>query len=387
LRAVLEAATQQGSTADMEAISRVIERSERVANQIDKGDSTEAVRRQCVQEITLNRAMSDCDWASGCDSDSDGRDLSPTRHYRGLLDSDSESSCSVAAGSGVATSESGSFSASSRAATPLPSHRPSLLLFAPANDPDFVADMRPRLDNCFEVDVVTVAADGVNLIGQKTYDACVAKLGTKGNLGTTVIMELRQQQGGAAFVGIHSSTAAQQPSMRTKLQDEFGINLFVAHGAEDALVQALEGYAAMLCQPAPIPSSLMPALLFFAPPSDLSIVARLLPQFQDHFDVDQVKWVVDAKRQIATRKYFACIVKLGTQGNLGTDVLRTLRAEQDQDTYVIVHSQTAADNHEIREALSREFNVNLFVSPATEDLLTQKLEELTAPKASGCTFS
>lgn len=60
---------------DVPVLARVLERARRVAEQIeDRRVDRELMRRQCVQEMHLNRCMSDAGWGSGCDSD-DGGDV------------------------------------------------------------------------------------------------------------------------------------------------------------------------------------------------------------------------------------------------------------------------------------------------------------------------
>jgi len=75
LQAALAAAQADAAAHDAEVLARVLERAQRVALQLnnlgDDGDS-DVVRRHCVQEIGLNRAMSDGGWRSGCDSDDAG---------------------------------------------------------------------------------------------------------------------------------------------------------------------------------------------------------------------------------------------------------------------------------------------------------------------------
>lgn len=58
---------------DIEALEAVLRRAEVVAEQLDDGEDMEIVRRQCVQEMELNRAMSVAGFSDGCDS-SDGED-------------------------------------------------------------------------------------------------------------------------------------------------------------------------------------------------------------------------------------------------------------------------------------------------------------------------
>eukprot|EP00927_Polykrikos_kofoidii_P037365 TRINITY_DN31510_c0_g3_i1.p1 TRINITY_DN31510_c0_g3~~TRINITY_DN31510_c0_g3_i1.p1 ORF type:complete len:494 (-),score=59.00 TRINITY_DN31510_c0_g3_i1:282-1712(-) len=125
-----------------------------------------------------------------------------------------------------------------------PYGRPALLFFGPPNDPAFVKQILPPLRKLFDVTHVDAAADGVQAVQERSYVACVAKLGTKGNLGSDVIAELRRVQGFSPFVVIHSATASTNASMREKLNEAFKIDLFAAHGEEEDLLSALAQVAA-----------------------------------------------------------------------------------------------------------------------------------------------
>merc|ERR1711977_330205 len=70
------------------------------------------------------------------------------------------------------------------------------------------------------------------------------------------------------------------------------------------------------------------ALLFFGPPNDPAIVRELLPKLREMFDVDWVDSASDGVLAAATRSYAALLTKLGTEGNLGTDVITALRESQ-----------------------------------------------------------
>jgi len=126
---------------------------------------------------------------------------------------------------------------------PLPSAaegRPALLFFGPPNDPDFVRALLPPLRELFDVDFVDSTADGLQAVASgRPYAACLAKLGTKGNLSFPILSALRESQGAGPFVAIHSATAAASPGMRDKLAAELAVDLFAGPGEEDALLRAV----------------------------------------------------------------------------------------------------------------------------------------------------
>lgn len=59
---------------DIEALEAVLRRAEAVAERLDDGEDTELVRRHCVQEMELCRAMSVGAFSDGCDSSDGGSD-------------------------------------------------------------------------------------------------------------------------------------------------------------------------------------------------------------------------------------------------------------------------------------------------------------------------
>lgn len=122
--------------------------------------------------------------------------------------------------------------------------KPGLLFFGPPNDPDFVRSMLPRCRELFDVEFVDDTSDGVQAVSNRTFVACVAKLGTERNPSYHIVHALRQSQGLTPFVAIHSLTAAANPGMRDRLTKELNVNLFVATGQEDDLFQALEALVA-----------------------------------------------------------------------------------------------------------------------------------------------
>lgn len=78
LQASLKAARDASATHDAEVLERVLERAQLVAVQLqdlgDDGDS-DVVRRHCVHEVGLCRAMSLAGFRSGADSDGSGADI------------------------------------------------------------------------------------------------------------------------------------------------------------------------------------------------------------------------------------------------------------------------------------------------------------------------
>merc|ERR1712007_317289 len=90
-----------------------------------------------------------------------------------------------------------------------------------------------------EVDWVETASAGVQAVRGHDYAACVSKLGVEGNLGTDVLGALRGDQGASPFIVLHSATAASRPDWKEELTNDLGINLFLQHGDEDQLVEAV----------------------------------------------------------------------------------------------------------------------------------------------------
>merc|ERR1711904_24104 len=78
LQSSLKAAQDAAATHEAEVLERVLERAQRAADQLqdlgDDGDS-DVVRRHCVHEVGLCRAMSVAGWRSGCDSDDEDHDI------------------------------------------------------------------------------------------------------------------------------------------------------------------------------------------------------------------------------------------------------------------------------------------------------------------------
>merc|ERR1712050_510154 len=86
---------------DIEALEAVLRRAETVAERFDTGEDMEIVRRHCVQEMELCRAMSVAGFSDGCDS-SDGEDCTGGRVLqRRLRDFDDLSDMSPRSGGGT----------------------------------------------------------------------------------------------------------------------------------------------------------------------------------------------------------------------------------------------------------------------------------------------
>lgn len=90
---------------DLEALEAVLRRAESVAEQLDDGEDMELVRRHCVQEMELCRAMSVAGFSDGCDSDAsppgDGEDTGARTLQRRLREFDDMSD-----GSDITTTDS-----------------------------------------------------------------------------------------------------------------------------------------------------------------------------------------------------------------------------------------------------------------------------------------
>lgn len=83
----LQAAQAAGSAAEAEMLQRVLERAEELAERLqNSNEDVENVRRRCVQEMELNRAMSDAGWEEGMNSSVCSRgDVADMDSIRGIL--------------------------------------------------------------------------------------------------------------------------------------------------------------------------------------------------------------------------------------------------------------------------------------------------------------
>eukprot|EP01065_Artemidia_motanka_P029458 TRINITY_DN35568_c0_g1_i1.p1 TRINITY_DN35568_c0_g1~~TRINITY_DN35568_c0_g1_i1.p1 ORF type:complete len:592 (+),score=109.86 TRINITY_DN35568_c0_g1_i1:58-1833(+) len=243
--------------------------------------------------------------------------------------------------------------------------KPRLLLFGPHNDPDMPARLKPVLSETFHVDHADTAATGCRLASIHQYAACVAKLGTEGNLGEDVVAALRAAQGTSTFVALHSATAVRHPRTQEHFQKKYGVTAFFDHGSEKDLVAAVRQRA----------QHALKRLLFFAPPTDPDVVGRLLPYLKKWYEVDVIGDARQASAAAAARPYAVCIAKLGSAGNKGVDVINALRTAQGADPFIIVHSATAAGRPDLQQRWSGPDGVDLFFAHNTEDALLARLQQ------------
>lgn len=247
--------------------------------------------------------------------------------------------------------------------------KPLLLFFCP-NDPALLKTLHPQLEGEFIVHCFEEAADACAAASTHPYQACVSKLGTKGNLGRDVIAAFRSARGLAPFVAIHSATAGANPATRGKLNQDFCINYFTQHGDEAGLLVALRSATY---------SDIKPLLLVFAPPNDPDFLPALQPLLPDTLRVDVFHQAVDCIEAARQRSYIACFAKLGnTEGNLGVDVIAALRGEQGDSPFVALHSATVARRPEVRKWMSDELGVNYFTEHGGEaDMIQAAMQHLT----------
>jgi len=123
-----------------------------------------------------------------------------------------------------------------------------------------------------------------------------------------------------------------------------------------------------------------PSLLFFGPPTDPAIVSRLLPLFTQYFVVD---YYDDAGETVAAIKlrstpYNACVAKLGSKENRGSDVMKALRENYGDATFIVVHSETAWKHKGTQESLIESVGVNLFVAHHNESELLKALANVAS---------
>jgi len=86
------------------------------------------------------------------------------------------------------------------------------------------------------------ASEAMEAILDYPYIACVAKLGTKGNLGIDVIKCLREKDaknGTKSFIIVHSTTAVDSKPTVKWLLEERGVDLVVDWRNEEELIQKL----------------------------------------------------------------------------------------------------------------------------------------------------
>lgn len=118
--------------------------------------------------------------------------------------------------------------------------RPSLLFFGPPTDVEAVTRLVPALQKHYDVTHFDDATEAIQEIRNRNnnFSACVAKLGSRGNLGINVVKALRERPNGhKTFVVIHSATACQ--SERTRKSLEPLVDLIVDHDSEDKMLKVL----------------------------------------------------------------------------------------------------------------------------------------------------
>jgi CheY-like chemotaxis protein len=97
-----------------------------------------------------------------------------------------------------------------------------------------------------------------------------------------------------------------------------------------------------------------PTLLFFGPPTDTPAVTRLVPLLAEHYEVIHFDDASEAITEIQNRdtNFSACVAKLGSKGNMGTDVVKALRERKNgEKTFVVIHSATAMQSERTRKHL------------------------------------
>jgi len=121
--------------------------------------------------------------------------------------------------------------------------KPALLFFGPPTDPEVVDRLTPVLSKRFVVHHFEDAAEAINFLrseGSPVLAACIAKLGSKGNLGANVMGALRQaKRGQKTFLIVHSSTACASPDTQDALRRELLVDLFVDQESEAVLLKSL----------------------------------------------------------------------------------------------------------------------------------------------------
>lgn len=117
-----------------------------------------------------------------------------------------------------------------------------------------------------------------------------------------------------------------------------------------------------------------PAILFFGPPNDPMLVKGLLPKLRETYDVEWVDCAASGIQAVHSRPYGALVSKLGTQGNLGVDIISALRKTQGSAPMVIVHSTTACADTEMCNALrAKPYECTAILGPGDEDELLELL--------------
>jgi calcineurin-like phosphoesterase family protein len=127
------------------------------------------------------------------------------------------------------------------------------------------------------------------------------------------------------------------------------------------------------------PKQKKPTLIFFGPNTDPDAVKRLLPQFEQMFDVNHFDDVAEAIEVARTEKtpYDVCVAKLGSTNNLGRDLLKVL-LEISNKTIMVIHSSTAMGHPQTQQALREHYGVQMFVDYRSESKLINELKNFVA---------
>lgn len=118
--------------------------------------------------------------------------------------------------------------------------KPTLLFFGPPTDIPAVSRLVPLLSDKYDVFHFDEASEAIAEIEarKENFSACIAKLGSRGNLGVDVVQALRQRKNGEkTFVVIHSATAVQSERTRNNLAPI--VDLIVDHSSEEKMLQVL----------------------------------------------------------------------------------------------------------------------------------------------------
>eukprot|EP01063_Lacrimia_lanifica_P035814 TRINITY_DN6929_c0_g1_i2.p1 TRINITY_DN6929_c0_g1~~TRINITY_DN6929_c0_g1_i2.p1 ORF type:complete len:611 (+),score=220.23 TRINITY_DN6929_c0_g1_i2:66-1898(+) len=257
---------------------------------------------------------------------------------------------------------------------------PALLMFAPPTDPEMAGRLLPTLQlhhRCYHFEDAGEAAE---FLGDKENDeihfaVCIAKLGSKGNNGSTVLDALLRRaqtlKHSHPQIVIHSATALQRPDIQTALSQQYNIQQFVGEAHEREMVSALIRSAAAQASSSKLP------LVFFGPSTDPAAVRRLLPAISAlGYDVLHFTAANDAVKYInsAPAAPVACVAKLGQRGNHGEDVLGAFRKRAGDKAFAAVHSHTAlASKKTQRHVHENVGGVDIFVDGDCEGVLLKRL--------------
>jgi len=130
-------------------------------------------------------------------------------------------------------------------------------------------------------------------------------------------------------------------------------------------------------QYATIPDKDKPTIIFFGPPNDPGTVERLRPVLSKYFTVDHYEDVYEAIEEVQKSKipFTVCITKLGTNNNLGKHLIKAIRNTHGNETYIILHSSTAANHKETSEHFLKE-GVNMIVQHDNELTMVPVIQQI-----------